>query len=218
VEEIAPVVDEIPPVVEEIAPVADASTQLSMTSEDEEPATEPFLLVKEKEQTSIEFDLTETPSAEVKIEAKAEETPVAEVKIEQKAELPPVNMDVKRSFISSSSNPSNDNNNESKVTKIADIQLTNVPPISDEDAKRKAQEKIQKLRELSFKVKTPGGLAELENEPAYKRKNVVLNDTPHSSESEISRLTLGTDNNTNSGAGKNPSLRPDNSFLHDRPD
>ena len=67
-------------------------------------------------------------------------------------------------------------------------------------------------------MKTPGGLAELENEPAYKRKNVMLSDTPHSSESEISRLTLGTENPTNGAGNKTPSLRPDNSFLHDKPD
>ena len=217
VAEVAPVAEEIPQVVEEVTPIAEVTpvAETKVEEKDEEAFVEPFLLVKETEQKSIEFDLTETPKAEVKTEVPEMK---AEEKIEQKAELPPVNMDVKRSFISSSSNPSNDNNNESKVTKIADIQLTNVPPISDEEAKRKAQEKIQKLRELSFKVKTPGGLAELENEPAYKRKNVVLNDTPHSSESEVSRLTLGTENNANGGTGKTPSLRPDNSFLHDRPD
>ena len=97
----------------------------------------------------------------------------------------------------------------SKVTKIAEVTLNSQPPISDSEARAKAQEKIQKLRELSFKVKTPGGLAELENEPAYKRKNYTLNDTPHSSESEISRLTLGTENPANGAGNKTPSLRPD---------
>ncbi len=101
---------------------------------------------------------------------------------------------------------------ESKVTKISDHIPNSLPPISDNDARARAQEKIQKLRELSFKVKTPGGLAELENEPAYKRKNVMLNDTPHSSESDISRFTLSATEN------KQPSLRADNSFLHDKPD
>ncbi len=125
-------------------------------------------------------------------------------------------MDLKRSLVSSTS--TNEPAAESKVTKIAEVTLSSQPPISDDDAKRRAQEKIQKLRELSFKVKTPGGLAELENEPAYKRKNYTLNDTPHSSESEISRLTLGTENPTNGAGNKTPSLRPDNSFLHDKPD
>ncbi len=141
-----------------------------------------------------------------------------EAKVEQKAEVvkPAVNMDVKRGLAASSM--TNEPQAESKVTKIAEVTLNSQPPISDSEARAKAQEKIQKLRELSFKVKTPGGLAELENEPAYKRKNVVLNDTPHSSESEISRLTLGTENPVNGATNKTPSLRPDNSFLHDKPD
>lgn len=170
----------------------------------------PFLVVKEEEQKSFEFDLTEVPKAE---EVRSQESEVVKEKKSPNSEPPtPVNMDVKRTLISSSySGSANDNSGESKVTKIAEVTLHSQPPISDSEAKAKAQEKIQKLRELSFKVKTPGGLAELENEPAYKRKNIMLADTPLSSESEISRLTLATEN-------KNPSLRPDNSFLHDKPD
>ena len=167
--------------------------------------------------------MTEVP----KTEAKIEEQPIAEVKVEVKSEIkeepkeeiPAVNMDVKRAFIPSSGTSANDSHSgESKVTKIAEVTLNSQPPISDSEAKQKAQEKIQKLRELSFKVKTPGGLAELENEPAYKRKNYTLSDTPLSSESEISRLTLGTENAKDGTTNKTPSLRPDNSFLHDKPD
>lgn len=217
-EVITPIVEEVVTPIAEVTPVAEDKVE----EKEEEAFVEPFLLVKENEQKSIEFDLTEVPSMEIpKVEtpvAKVEETPVAETKVEEKVEVPAVNMDVKREFMSTSSISNTDNSSESKVTKIGDVHLNSVPPISDEEAKRKAQEKIQKLRELSFKVKTPGGLAELENEPAYKRKNVVLSDTPHSSESEISRLTLGSENPSNGATNKTPSLRPDNSFLHDKPD
>ena len=220
---ISEVIAVIPVIEEVVAPIAEVTPVVEDKLEEKEEAfVEPFLLVKENEQKSIEFDLTEvpsmeTPKAEIPV-AKVEETTVSEVKVEEKIEIPAVNMDVKRAFMPSSNISSNDNSSESKVTKIGEVHLNSVPPISDEDAKRKAQEKIQKLRELSFKVKTPGGLAELENEPAYKRKNVVLSDTPHSSESEISRLTLGTENPGNGATNKTPSLRPDNSFLHDKPD
>lgn len=192
-------------------------------TEGAETLPEPFLIVQEKEEVSFTFDMTEqTAQPVVQTEApapKKEEAPiVVEAKTEEKVEAiakPVTNMDVKRGLVSSASS---DPGAESKVTKIAEINLVSTPPISDDEAKRKAQEKIQKLRELSFKVKTPGGLAELENEPAYKRKNYTLNDPPHSSESEISRLTLGTENPTNGAGNKTPSLRPDNSFLHDKPD
>jgi cell division protein FtsZ len=215
-----PVITEVPAIIEAVEEIK---------AEEETPPV--FEIVKEEEK-SIEFDLTamtqtEVRAEEIKTEPVAEvkiEQPVAEVKKEEpKVEVPVMNMEVKRTPISSVNiektvlPTSSANSGDSKVTKIADVTLNSQPPISDEEAKRRAQEKIQKLRELSFKVKTPGGLSELENEPAYKRKNVVLNDTPHSSDSEISRLTLGTDTNKD-GTSKTPSLRPDNSFLHDKPD
>ena len=206
-----PAITEVPPIVEA---VEDTLTPLN-TAEEEPPL---FEIVKEEEK-SIEFDLTAMTKTEIKAEEKVEEVK----KEKPKVEVPVMNMEVKRNPISSVNIEktvlpvSSLDSGDSKVTKIADVQLNSQPPISDEEAKRRAQEKIQKLRELSFKVKTPGGLAELENEPAYKRKNVVLNDTPHSSDSEISRLTLGTESNKD-GTSKTPSLRPDNSFLHDKPD
>ena len=243
-EVVAPVAEEKPPVVETPPVVSETSAEIisekeeiKMAKEDieEEPLPTPFLIVKEEEQKSFEFDLTAetTVKPESTIEkplVKNEEPPVVQTKTEEKVELPQVNpvgqtsigvnMDVKRTF-STSANVNSETTNEkteSKVTKIGEVQLNSLPPISDSEAKQKAQEKIQKLRELSFKVKTPGGLAELENEPAYKRKNIELDNTPHSSDSDISRLTLGTESNGNGGTNKTPSLRPDNSFLHDKPD
>lgn len=201
--------EDIPPVTE-VPPVAEENKS---EEADDDVLVPPFLVVKEDEQKSFEFDLTDVSNTEAKVEEVK-----SEIKEDPKEEIPSVNMDVKRTFINSSGPLSNDNHSgESKVTKIAEITLNSQPPVSDAEAKQKAQEKIQKLRELSFKVKTPGGLAELENEPAYKRKNYTLSDTPLSSESEISRLTLGTDN-SKEGTSKTPSLRPDNSFLHDKPD
>jgi cell division protein FtsZ len=77
---------------------------------------------------------------------------------------------------------------------------------------KKSKERIKKLRELSIKLKTPGGLAELENEPAYVRKNVNLTENTPSSESEVSRYSLseGKENDTE--------MRTNNSFLHDNVD
>lgn len=82
----------------------------------------------------------------------------------------------------------------------------------DDEQLRKAQERVAKLKELSFKLKTPNGLSELENEPAYKRRNVSLDSTPHSSESQVSRYTLSE------GDDKKVEIKPNNSFLHDNVD
>jgi cell division protein FtsZ len=84
--------------------------------------------------------------------------------------------------------------------------------IAAEEIQRKAQERIQRLKELSMKLKTPQGLNEMENEPAYKRRNVQLDNVPHSSESQVSRFTLSENDE------KKIEIRPNNSFLHDNVD
>lgn len=81
-----------------------------------------------------------------------------------------------------------------------------------EEIQRRANERIQKLREISLKLKSPGVLNEMENEPAYKRRNVSLDNVPHSSESQVSRFTLTETDE------KKIEIRPNNSFLHDNVD
>jgi len=70
-----------------------------------------------------------------------------------------------------------------------------------------ARERENRLREISIKLRTPSGLTKLENEPAYKRSNILLDDTTHSSEEELSRLSLN-----------NEGLQSNNKFLHDNVD
>lgn len=84
--------------------------------------------------------------------------------------------------------------------------------LESEDPFHKAQERIRKLKEMSMKVNTPGGLVDLEREPAYKRRNITLNDVPSSTENEVSRFTLTNDKDNK------PEIKSNNSFLHDRVD
>ncbi len=81
-----------------------------------------------------------------------------------------------------------------------------------EDQMRQSQERIMKLKALSHRMKSPTDIVDLENEPAYKRKNINLDKIPHSSESTISRYTLSQDDT------EGPEIRPNNSFLHDNVD
>ena len=69
-----------------------------------------------------------------------------------------------------------------------------------------------KIKELGLRMKTPSGINDLENEPAYKRRKINLDETPHSSENPISRFTLSNDEDGT------PKLNDDNSFLHDNVD
>jgi cell division protein FtsZ len=76
---------------------------------------------------------------------------------------------------------------------------------------RKSKERIMRLKDLSMKLRSSNGLQELENEPAYKRKQLSLDDIPHSSESQVSRFTLSSEEGITE-------IRPNNSFLHDNVD
>jgi len=84
--------------------------------------------------------------------------------------------------------------------------------IPDEEQMKRSQERIMKIKELGLRMKTPSGINDLENEPAYKRRKINLDETAHSSENPISRFTLSSDEE-----GK-PRLNDDNSFLHDNVD
>jgi cell division protein FtsZ len=77
----------------------------------------------------------------------------------------------------------------------------------------KSQERIERLRNLSLKLKSESAIQELENEPAYIRRKVELNESTPSSEGQISRYSLYEDPDS-----KNPELRSGNSYLHDNVD
>jgi cell division protein FtsZ len=83
---------------------------------------------------------------------------------------------------------------------------------SVEDQLKKSRERILRLKDLSLKLRTTNGLQELENEPAYKRKQMQLQQVQHSSESQVSRFTLSNDEDGST------EIRPNNSFLHDNVD
>lgn len=82
---------------------------------------------------------------------------------------------------------------------------------SIEEQLRKSKERILRLKDLSMKLRSTTGLQELENEPAYKRKQMQLKEVPHSSESQVSRFTLSSEDGQTE-------IRPNNSFLHDNVD
>lgn len=88
-------------------------------------------------------------------------------------------------------------------------------PFRNEELERINQERMARLKANSARFREPRNLAELELEPAYKRRNVNLDDVPHSSESTVSRLALGEkedeEGNRTGGLGGNP-------FLHESVD
>jgi cell division protein FtsZ len=73
-----------------------------------------------------------------------------------------------------------------------------------------------KIKEFTLKLKTPNGLTEMENEPAYMRRKVSLENTQKSNESSVSRFTLSESVDEN--GEKRTELRDNNPFLHDNVD
>jgi len=77
----------------------------------------------------------------------------------------------------------------------------------------KSQERIERLRNLSMKLKNESAIEEMEHEPAYVRRNVDLKNSIPSGEAKVSRYSLYEDSET-----KNPEIRSGNSYLHDNVD
>ncbi len=98
----------------------------------------------------------------------------------------------------SSSLNENDNNSKESLSREEQIKL--------------AQERIRKLKEITLKMRSPEGLASLEKETAFTRKNITLENKNYSENSSVSRFTLSE------GEDKKIEIRPNNSFLHDNVD
>ncbi len=103
---------------------------------------------------------------------------------------------------------------ESKIDKneVVDTTESETIEVENDSIKKNADERINRLKSMSMSFRNPGKISELENQPAYMRKNVELKDPDYSSKSEVSRHTLGEDSKNNTV------IKSDNSFLHDNVD
>jgi cell division protein FtsZ len=90
------------------------------------------------------------------------------------------------------------------------ISNSNVIESSSEDMIVRSNERKERLKNFSWN--SVNKYNELESRPAYLRKNVQLDNVPHSSDSQISRYTLSE------GEDKKTEIKPNNSFLHDNVD
>jgi len=101
--------------------------------------------------------------------------------------------------------------NEEKTEKVPQAEA-----LSKDELQKKGTVRLQKLKDLHQKYKSPAGIAELEKLPAFMRKGVTLDNPPHSSETEVSRYTLSEEDN---GEGeKRTEIKPNNPYLHDNVD
>lgn len=83
-------------------------------------------------------------------------------------------------------------------------------PIS-ELLKERAEERRRKMKDFNYKFNN-SKIDDIEKVPAYKRQGINLDQAKHSSETDMSRTSIGIDDNDDI------KLRSNNSFLHDNVD
>ena len=92
----------------------------------------------------------------------------------------------------------------------------NEPQITTAQHQDRVEDRLSRLRELNLRLRTPSGLSDLEREPAYKRKQITLNDAPHSTDTNVSRYTLSEE--TDENGERRVELKRNNPYLHDNVD
>lgn len=167
--------------------------EVSQEVKTNEDADQPFLKSSPSQEEKESLETTETTGEGTKTEWEPY------VKSQPEPEKPTRIVDDKPSF---------------KTTMPAENSKGNNP--SREEQSRRASDRLSRLRDLSMKLRTPSGMSDLENEPAFKRKQINLDDVPHSAENNASRFTL-SEEEVEDGE-KRTRLRPNNPFLHDNVD
>jgi cell division protein FtsZ len=177
---------------------------------------EPYMKHQKEEQKQAGlFDLFARNEAEdnsvVKYNLEEEEQPASAVE----SDLPEFTFKLSEPVINFDSNIAFDapEEEEEEIVEVAPVVNAddNKTDESIEEQLRKSRERIMRLKDLSMKLRS-GNIQELENVPAYKRKEVSLQETPASDESQVSRFSLLPDSE-----GK-IEIRDSNSFLHDNVD
>jgi len=177
----------------------------------EEVEEQPYIKIKEEtdKQAEINWSFTsdslKSSSEEIKFESESFENKNEELPIAKKEEpTKDKEEEVIRHMLTDDFNE-RVSENESAQTKMA---------LSHDEQQKRVKERMERIQSYTSKLKSSSGLSDLEKEPAYKRKNINIDDIPHSSEESMSKFTLSDE----SEDGKKVGLRENNSFLHDNVD
>ncbi len=158
------------------------------------------------------------PKEEIRFELKIEEEEIAPA--DTHIEFENIDEQIKNRVLDVMAQESINDEPEGSISNDIHFELNmeledETPTMNAEEQELRIEQHIQRIKELknlNVTINSPGGIRDLEKEPAYKRRNKKLNDVPHSSESQVSRLTLFED------AANKTGIRTNNSFLHDNVD
>lgn len=164
-----------------------------------EPIEEEPYLKSEEEEEEIE---TKTPSMNWEIKSSSDapentfqkEDPVTDVKEDE---------EVKRYFLDDDMEENTLFHNHSRSHEL-----------TKEEQNKRNEERMDRIRDYTSHLNTTEGINELEKEPAFKRRNIELEDDISSSDDNRSRFEISDSKNDNNDS----TLRNTNSFLHDNVD
>jgi cell division protein FtsZ len=120
---------------------------------------------------------------------------------------------------SGTSDPTEENEDDQITVHLLDDEKASIDldskekkTLSPEEQQKLSQERLSRIKDYTQKLKKADGIQEFENEPAYVRRNIQLDNTPPSTEEAKGRLSVSKDEEGTS------SLNNNNSFLHDNVD
>ncbi|MBK7240019.1 MAG: cell division protein FtsZ [Flavobacteriales bacterium] len=179
---------------------------------------------EEKLDRSPSTKVTEEPYLK-QVEPVSEPTPIGQSKIEFIIDQPPVHTNKP---VEAKKEPAPDtekkmHNLYGDTVKNGSVTETPVPRtevqearLSHDEHQNRVEQRVAHVRELNMRLRTPNGLTDLEREPAYKRKNIQLNDAKPSTDSNVSRYTLNEEIDEN--GERRVELKKNNNYLHDNVD
>ncbi len=88
--------------------------------------------------------------------------------------------------------------------------------LTPNEHQQRVEDRMNYMRDMNMRLRSPQAVADAEREPAYIRKKIHIDDTPQSTDSNISRYSLseGTDEN----GDRRVELKRNNPYLHDKVD
>jgi cell division protein FtsZ len=182
---------------EEITKPMETPTENSLWSgakEVTEKQDEPYLRTEESEGPRVEKTTWPTPEAEPQKEMEFDWAVSNDNKKEEEEE-------VTRYVLDDDTDETMDLENNAEPKKV----------LSPEEQQQRSQDRLSKIQEYTQKLKKADGIQELENEPAFKRRNIELNESSPSDDDNVSRFSVTKDD-------EGTSLNSNNSFLHDNVD
>lgn len=196
------------------------------TEETEEtPIMQPFSLFKtpvvdETETETFEAFTTEPAEDETKDDNVVTTETATEFEFEVKKETPVAEEEVTKFDLYGNDSPEGKKETSENSEGLSNEPklLTRTQPmgsgLDNEELQRRQLERMERLKSMNQRFRSPTNLAELENVPAFKRRNITLDDTPHSSESSVSNLEVKDEHETDENGNPRGGLSDGNEFLH----